>query len=254
MSTTPKAPSPEQRVEFLTRLRSARALVLRDAESFHEAATVLEYIGQIMRGRIENGLGAYKEEIIALATSVNGVDERSVRRQFQVVREARNDAVHDGAYVRHLSSRLADLLVLLEEAVMAELPLVGDVMVRSPVFANPWHLVSHVRREMLANSFTNIPICVEEAGRKKWKFITDSGVMQFLRSSPDPATRKNRVSMAVGDAILSRELTTTPATCCGRDELVSKLAATMSSLPVLVVETHGAEEQLIGIISAFDLL
>lgn len=250
MSITPDKLTTEQRVDFLARLREARALVLRDSESFHEAATVLEYIGQLMKGKRGNGLKAYEDEIVDLSASVKGVEKATVRRLCGVVREARNDAVHDGAYVRHLSSRLVDLLVLVEDAVMVELTLVEEVMVRNPVSAESWHLLTHVRREMLANSFSNIPTFVVGAeGVGKWSFLTDSAIMQFVRKNEE----KDRLSMTVEKA-LSKSLRTEPATCCHPGEAVEKLFEKLGSLPLLVTESPDKPQRLVGILSAFDLL
>jgi CBS domain-containing protein len=243
----------QHRVAFLKRLREARALVLRDSEAFHESASVLEYIGQVMKGKIETGLAKYEEQIVELAVTVSGVEEDAVHRQFHVVREARNDAVHDGAYIRHLSSRLVDLLLLLEEAVMDKLQRVKDVMVRNPVVAEPWHLVSHVRREILANSFSTIPILLDKPTPGNWVFLTDSGIMQFLRESTLDLPRIKRLSMTIGDAI-EKGMCTESAIPCEPDKLVDDLVPRMKHLPTLVTEKHGKETRLVGIISAFDLL
>ncbi len=53
-------------VYYLALLRDARSLILRDAESFHEAATVLETIGKIAGGKLRRGLGEYKEELLEI--------------------------------------------------------------------------------------------------------------------------------------------------------------------------------------------
>ena len=53
----------KKRAHCLGLLRDARALVLRDAESFHEATTLLEQIGQIDGGAIRIGLGSYKDTL-----------------------------------------------------------------------------------------------------------------------------------------------------------------------------------------------
>lgn len=45
----------EQRVDFLGRVRDARALILRDAESFHFAVCVLEHIGQAIAHNFGKG-------------------------------------------------------------------------------------------------------------------------------------------------------------------------------------------------------
>ena len=37
-----------QKVDFLSKLRDARALVLKDAEAFHKAVGILEFMGQTL--------------------------------------------------------------------------------------------------------------------------------------------------------------------------------------------------------------
>ena len=49
---------------------------------------------------------------------------------IETVRLARNDVVHGGAYVRHLTDRLVELINILEDAAMAKLLNVNDIMVR----------------------------------------------------------------------------------------------------------------------------
>jgi len=244
----------DQRVDFLTRLRTARALVLRDAESFHEAATVLEYIGQVIQRGRGRGLGAYEEQIVALAISDGGAVDADIRRQFNVIREARNDIVHDGAYVRHLSDRLADFLVRLEDAVMCRLRRVGDVMVRNPVTAELWHLITHVRREMLANSFSNIPIYLPGAATPGWHFLTDRAVMRFLTSAPNAQERHDRLGSTIECAIANLAATELPpAQILCPDDLIVDVAPRLEHLPALVTDARDGS-RLVGIISPFDLL
>src|SRR5436190_8510800 len=124
-----------QRVDFLGRIRASRALVLQDSESFREASTVLEHIGQVVGGKIGSGLKDYQAAIVSLANHAGEPKEQEeIKRSFNVVREARNKAVHDGAYARHLNSRLIDLLLLLEEGIVMNMDRVEDLMVRTPVF------------------------------------------------------------------------------------------------------------------------
>jgi hypothetical protein len=145
----------EKQTELLTKLRDARYLVPRDAEAFHEAAMVLEHVGQVLCGEIRTGLGKYKREIVGLALQTNRHTPQEVGILFEVVRAARNDAVHVGAFARHLSTRLIDLILILEEAIMSQTRKVEDLMVRNPVVAEPWQLVAHVRSTILANSFSH---------------------------------------------------------------------------------------------------
>jgi CBS domain-containing protein len=243
-----------QKVDFLARLRVARALVLRDGESFSEASTVLEHIGQVIGAKIGSGLKDYEGAIVGLAKEVAHIEEDSVRRLFNVVREARNKAVHDGAYARHLNGRLVDLLLILEEATMANMDRVDDLMVRNPVFAEPWHLVSHVRKMILTNSFTCIPIYQSHAGKGRWVLIRESALMQWIRSEPNKKKQKDRLALPVSDAIAKHALAVKGAICCSRDASLAEVLSRMNDDPTLVTEKIQGEERLLGIITAFDLL
>ena len=244
----------KQRVDFLNRLRGARALVLRDSESFGEASTVLEHIGQVVAGKIGNGLKDYETSIVSLATEADGTATDSVKRLFNVVREARNKAIHDGAYARHLTSRLMDLLLILEEAIMINMDRVEDLMVRNPVSAEPWHPVSHVRKMMLSNSFSCIPIHETKHGKGRWMLILDSTLMHWIRSEPDRKKQKVRLALPVGEAIAKHALVVKGAICCSRETPIAEIIPRMNDRPTLVTEKILGEERLLGILTAFDLL
>lgn len=244
----------EHAAHFIERLREARALVLRDAESFHEASTVLEHIGQVRAGKIGKGLKDYESAIVDLASNGYNANKESVRRLFNVVRVARNKAVHDGAFARHLSSRLVELILLLEESIMQTVDRVEDLMVRNPVIAEPWYLISHVRKAMLANSFSNIPVFLTDGDDGKWSLLTDAAIMRFIRSSPTNTDQKKRLTMSVAEAAATKILELTEGHCCPPKTPVSDLLLQLNSYPVLVTEGIDGKDRLLGIITAFDLL
>ena len=243
-----------QRVDFLTRLRAARASVLRDSESFGDASIVLEQIGQVITGKIGNGLKDYEPAIIDLAKNVEGVREESVSRLFNVVREARNRAIHDGAYARHLTSRLTDLLLILEEAIMTNMECVEDLMVRNPVSVELWQPVSEVRRMMLANSFTCIPVYQVTEGKGRWMLIRDSALMHWVRAEPSKKKQKERLAMSVGKAITLHGLSVKGAICCKPDTKLDEILPRMNDQPTLVIQKIEDQDRLLGILTAFDLL
>src|SRR5436309_3329954 len=202
MSVTKYLCCDAQRVEILNSLRDARAVVLRDSESFHEASMVLERIGQILGRRVGNGLNDHEKEIVALACESPHSNPQDVRKLFHVVREARNMAVHEGAYARHLTSRLVELFLLLEEAVMLGMKRVEELMVRIPIVAEPWHLIAQVRRTMLGNSFSTLPTFVKSSDRGDWKLITDLTIMQRIRAvTNDVQKMKTVLALPVNQAI-----------------------------------------------------
>jgi CBS domain-containing protein len=244
-----------QRVDFLGRIRAARALILRDSESFREASTVLEHIGQVVGGKIGSGLKDYQDAIVGLTNHAGEPKEQEeIKRLFNVVREARNKAVHDGAYARHLNSRLIDLLLLLEEGIVMNMDRVEDLMVRTPVFAESWHLVSHVRKMMLSNSFSWIPIYQENDASGKWVLLEDVSLMKWIRSESQKSKQKARLALRVGDAISKHELAVKGAHRCRGDSLITEILNQMGERPTLVTEKIDGRERLVGILTAFDLL
>jgi hypothetical protein len=257
MPATRPAPivCPEALIGCLSQLREARALILRDAESFHEAATVLEHVGQITAGTMLPGLEKYERDLRGLATLLEGTSDDEIARLLRVVREARNMAVHEGAWARHLSTRLIDLFLVLEEAVITKMSdlkptlLVTDVMVRGPLIAESWQPVSFARRAMLANSFSTLPIFSEGA----WRFVTDTGLLRYLSGSTGPA-RRERLGASIGGAVADGKLALADAKCTGPLTTTEEARRIIEHLPLLVTETLGDQVRLVGILTAFDLL
>ncbi len=236
--------------DCLARLREARALVLRDAEAFHEAAMTLERIGQIVCGQIGKGLGDYRDAIVDLIEPGDTPEADSVKRLFDTVKDARNMAVHEGAWARHLSSRLVELLILLEQSIGNRMKYAEDIMVRQPVVAEKWHMVTHVRQMMLANSFSTLPVDVD--GR--WHLITDWMIMRFLRDAGTKADREARLSASLESVIRSGRIEPGRAKCFPGKTPVSELATEMGQEPVLITEGKETPPRLLGILSPFDLL
>lgn len=239
----------EKRKYCLALLRDARSLILRDAESFHEAATVLEQIGQVWGRKIYHGMAGYEAALQSFSEGQKA-DKVKVGRLLNVISNARNMAVHEGAWARHLSSRLIDLFLILEEAIMTELKTVGDVMVRNPVCAESWHMVAQVRREMLANSFSCLPLL----HGKEWLIITDAAVMHYLCKASSKKAKDERLEANLGDLINKKAIEFSKAVDCHPNETIPEVLDKMSHLPVLVLENIGGENRLVGIVTPFDLL
>lgn len=229
--------------------RDGRALILRDAESFHEAATTLEQIGKILSGKIQNGLGKYRDVLLELMKMSEQDRIAENERLFDVVKDARNMAVHEGSFARHLSSRLIDLFLILEEAIMTKLQCVEDIMVRNPVVAETWQMVANARRDLLANSFSFLPIL----HNGKWQLIADSEVMRFLRN-PSNLPKNDRLSMSLDATIKDGSVCLISVKTCAPTDTIVHLTEIIENLPVLVIKEFDGEPKLLGIVTPFDLL
>src|SRR6266853_4206847 len=129
----------EVKIYFLDQLREARAIALRDAEAFEEIVFVLERLGGLLcssvcPARKKNKKGEDKTVGLAhkgkhlikqandyslLANEVpsNFPDlHMSFEKLFHLVKESRNDAMHEGAFARHLTTHAVELSIILEDS------------------------------------------------------------------------------------------------------------------------------------------
>jgi len=163
---------------------------------------------------------------------------------YDIVRRARNDAMHIGAYARHATAVAVELCIGLEEAVMTrptQLSKVSDLMVKTPVSVELWQPVAYARQLMLTHSFSFLPVF-----RDKWKLVSELAMVRFLRSVQE---RRTALTLSIEEAE-SQDLHLIPATTLKPSDDVSKV---LSKKPTqrtptlwLVVERN---KQLVGVLS-----
>ncbi len=142
-------------IYFRNQLRGARALALRDAEAFDELLFSVERLGSALTNTIGAlGHSKYQSAIAEVARQSPLAEEipsqwREYHTPFHIlyesVRAARNDALHQGAFARHLTVHAIQLAIVLEDALMQNLTTVGDYMVQNPVYAATWQPVGFIR-------------------------------------------------------------------------------------------------------------
>ena len=181
MSSLPYA----ARLHLRDQLRSARAMVLKDAEAFDAVVHVVERIGRLLRPK-GTGMGQFKDAVCAVAAGSSLAEDvpnafPEVHSRFdtlyELVREARNSAIHEGALARNLTARTIELALILEDALMPEPATASDFMVRGPVTAEPWQPLSFIRQTLLANSFSYLPV---RFGDEPWCLISDHALANYL--------------------------------------------------------------------------
>jgi predicted transcriptional regulator len=238
---------PEIAAAVLNELRDIRYSVYKDAESFDEGVAKLEYVGQILSGGLGVGLGSYEGEILGLAAQApSSPDAKRLRELFHKVKEARNDSVHSGAFIRHHSLSLVSLSLLLEEAITNDSKIASDLMVSNPITAELWHNLAMVRRNMLTHSFSYIPLLVGE----NWKLISDLNVIKCLNQE-SVGKRKGLLGKTIEELVRNGDLALEEAPTASDQASISDLKQNITHLPILIVDQ---QDHLLGIISAFDLL
>jgi predicted transcriptional regulator len=246
---------------FRDQLKAARANAFRDAEGFQEILFVIERLGFLLTNRPKAlTLGDFKpklEKLSEKSSFANEIPERwrllhtPIPELYEMVRIARNDALHQGAFARHLTVHAVELALILEDALMDGSNKVSDFMIRNVVVAQEWQPISFVRQEMLVNSYSYIPLLRQENGVPKWYLISDYNVARCIPS--DRGAKKDRYLQTIKDALGSRDLVIEEANLCEGDTTVEKARKMLNNKPLLI--THKTEVgQILGIITAFDLL
>jgi len=121
----------EPAIAFANQLRSARLAALGDAEAFDGIIHVVERIGSYLSKERLGDLGKvgslynYGKELLDLASNsgvaIETPEQFSVLltpfgRLYDLVTVARNDALHQGAFARHLTGHVIELAIILEDA------------------------------------------------------------------------------------------------------------------------------------------
>lgn len=169
-------------------------------------------------------------------------------RLYDLVTVARNDALHQGAFARHLTEHAIELAIILEEALSNHLDLVvTDFMVRNPVCAEPWQPVGFIRQQMLANSYSYLPIFGDD---ENWHVVSDVAIAMFLGPDRRGRARRKRLSSALRDCSVRLMDATFVDERTWLDEALKRL----SEVPVLLVRNLENPSGLLGMVTAFDLL
>ena len=157
---------PDERSHYLHALSQARYEVLSDAENLLIICHVLEELGRRITGTKSEGLGQYVDALVSWVTP-----ERRDRcaRHLERVRQARNDAAHQGIYARNAALKAVLVCLDLEEVIRQAMAVVEDIMVGGVVVARPFMTLAKVREEMLVSSFSYLPL--EWEGQ--WFLIAD---------------------------------------------------------------------------------
>jgi len=252
---------PAARSYFRDELREARYAAFRDAEGFQAIVFAIERLGSALAGRA-GALRDYQDILADLAQRSSLAEQLPEAHPewhapfsslYRLVRQGRNDALHQGAYARRLADHAVQLSLILEDALMEGENLVRDFMVRDVVCAVPWQPISAARQLMLASSFSFLPIHVVWEPPARWLLISDYAIAKFLRSSSSPTERNKRLAMTVQEAIRTALLEINEAETCSPDDSLDEVLK-LKARQLLLVLNRTDRAHLVGAITPFDLL
>lgn len=239
-------------VRFRGELRDARLAADKNAEGFQEIIFAIERLGRACCPTAK-GLGQLKVPLSTLAkraSSLDGLSRPGVAGSawfgvlYELVQEGRNDALHQGAVARNLTRHAVELALVLEDALMPTNRVVRDFMAGNPLCAAPWESLASVRRTMLANAFSFLPLSLDD----KWFFLSDYDLARFLSCGD----RKNTLACRLDAAVRDKHLHCMEARQCIENERVEDVLKTAEAQPVLVFDE--SRLRLVGILTAYDVL
>ena len=243
-------------IHFRGELRRARERALSDGEGYQPILFTVERLGrQLWPNR--NTLGGFAccfRDLVGqhhpLAGRGADDDELAFARRYDIVREARNDAMHIGAEARNLTSHCVVLSTVLEDTLMAIACTrrIADYMTRGPVCAHEWQRIALIRQTMLEYSYSCLPC---RRGHE-WYIVSDHDLCKFLqRDGPDGKTARLKKTLcqaiARGGIELRKAKVVSPDACV--DEVLDDMKY---GKPILVKHPKG--DELLGIANAFDLM
>lgn len=233
----------EEASYFLHALRDARYAALDDAENFRSICFALEELGMRLVGENLRSLRRYK-------TILRDIFPNKLRNEyselFELVVSARNEAAHRGIFARNLSSKSIRLSIIIEAGLQVMTTKVKHLMSQNVIFAEKFYSLAKVREIMLENSFSYIPILIED----KYYLIPDFIVARIWHDakSDDKLRYNTRIEKILdkGDLLEPLEILS------NADK--SSLLSPMLKEPALVFNGKHADRAVVGILSPFDLL
>ena len=247
-------------IEFRDQFRDARHYALEDAEEYQKILFVLERLGSYL-SESQEGLKQYEcyiRQLVECHHPNGGRPPEGYSHYFMDfdtlytrVREGRNDAQHQGAVARILTSHSVQLSIILEDALSnvkesEKDPKIKDYLVRNPVCASLWQPIGFIRQIMLENSFSSLPFQCGET----WYVVSDCDIARYLAGCKGKK-RKEKLNKTLEYVKKSKEICPRKTIVVSPDKTVSEVVK-CREWPILVKRDEC--EELLGIVAAFDLM
>lgn len=247
--STPRSDlSRDEKRHWLAQLRESRSKALADAEGFDAILFTLEALGQFLCGEAGGGLNDYEPALKRVALGPNPQEELSQRfaKLFPMVKRVRNDAMHQGAIARNATALCVELALMLEDGLLAGANTVGDYMITAPIEAKLFESLGAIRRTLLMHSFSYLPVRDE---RGEWKLVSDQVLAKHLQVQFNRERNRRLAQSLRGSGIPLVD-----AVQVDEGVPVTEVLDKLDSRPVLVVREVNGCTELVGLVTAFDLL
>jgi len=240
---------------FSKEFRDARARALADSEGWQSLIFVFERLAKFVTRCQRTTIGTPEAaqvffQIIGRNQEDDPATNPHVKLLLQQVVVGRNSEFHGGAAARRFARHCVEFSFLLEEGLKEIMNKnLGSVMSSPVISVETWQMLADLRRLMLENSFTWIPLRKDDV----WRVVSDHALICYLRKNPE-ALKTKTVEAALCE---ENGLVAPPLEIFykGRETQNEELLVSLTARPVLVSSTNEpSANRVIGIVTAFDLL
>ena len=180
---------------------------------------------------------------------------------YRGVVRARNDIAHTGTEAALAGTRTTALATVLMEALGKVAMQDGtrkmkDVMVSNPTCAQRWQTLADVRRTMLVNDYTVLPLSDGNFRDESWKSVQAEHLARYLEAGA-LSRRGETLDSAMKNPSAASLFSFVRA--FSQEESVDKIwsGSPCQELPVVITRrplAHSERTEIVGIVTAFDLL
>lgn len=244
-------------IYYRNEFRNARYQALLNSEDFTSLLFVLESFGGYLARLCESndwGLGKLKKYLKAFISDspyLYDIPQKYPVHHcefdflYKFVQDTRNEYAHKGVYARQKTRFILELCLIFESK-LNELDMkASNYAVSGVTIAEIWQPISLVKKEMLINSYSYLPIYVDG----EWMLISDYNLAVYLRKSKK-RKESETLEQALNNEIDKLKLESVEQLKPDKDISDIKLNDTK---PKLVVDEVNSEK-LYGLFTAFDLL
>lgn len=187
-----------------------------------------------------------------------GLPDVPFARLYRDVKDARNELAYTGTQAALAVSRTTALAVVMLEVLAAMVVRkqegclrVADVMVSNPTCAHKWQTLADVRRTMLVNDYSVLPVHDGAVGDGAWLCVGVERLANHLLDNAEGSNETLGRALSAGTAGLVYKA----RTVCGETPVRCLLGPSGQGLPVVVTTRgEGDHDAIQGIVTAFDLL
>ena len=125
---------------------------------------------------------------------------------------------------------------------------VADVMVASPVCAHGWQTLADLRRTMLVNDYSVLPLSEGPEDDGSWRCVRAEELAAYF-AEEDPSAAGQCLTAALTGGLVG-SLSVYRAKVVVEDTPLASLLGELGKLPAVVTR----RSEIVGIVTAFDLL